>query len=234
MTLDLGNRVKSKIKMLKPKFNIDIESLIQLPGRVHVYWKDIKGIYQGCNDLAAEKFLLRSRNDVRDKTDFQLPFQEAELYRQEDKAVLQTGQLKKFQSHCTLPSYKIDFLTVKMPLFDEKGKITGVLGISYYQTEIDLNSSDYALPETKFPISAIVSNDLLKQKPRNSIEQLTQRQLDCLRYLVRGMTMKQIANEMSLSPRTIEHYLEAIKRKFNCHSRADIIAKAFEINFDKC
>jgi DNA-binding CsgD family transcriptional regulator len=60
----------------------------------------------------------------------------------------------------------------------------------------------------------------------NTKPQLSDRQLDCLYYLVKGMTIKEIAKEMSLSPRTVEHYLEAIKIKLNSHSRVDLFEKA--------
>lgn len=58
---------------------------------------------------------------------------------------------------------------------------------------------------------------------------LTQRQVDCLHYLLKGMTVKQIATELSLSPRTVEHYLEAVKNKLSCNSRIELFKKAREL-----
>ena len=39
----------------------------------HVYWKDLNGVYQGCNDNAAKYVGLNSRNEIVGKTDYDLP-----------------------------------------------------------------------------------------------------------------------------------------------------------------
>jgi DNA-binding CsgD family transcriptional regulator len=54
--------------------------------------------------------------------------------------------------------------------------------------------------------------------------------MDCLYHLVKGKTMKQIAAALSLSPKTIEHYLDIIKRKLNCYSRSELIEKALQLS----
>lgn len=56
--------------------------------------------------------------------------------------------------------------------------------------------------------------------------ELTDRQTDCLLYLVKGMTIKEIAKELNLAPKTIEHYLTTVKTKLNCHSRSSLITRA--------
>lgn len=59
---------------------------------------------------------------------------------------------------------------------------------------------------------------------------LTNRQLDCLHCLVRGMTMKQIGKTLNLSPKTVEHYLYNIRTKLHCFSRSELIGKALQMN----
>ncbi|MBL0941720.1 MAG: helix-turn-helix transcriptional regulator [Alphaproteobacteria bacterium] len=54
---------------------------------------------------------------------------------------------------------------------------------------------------------------------------LSEREKDCLKCLILGMTAKEIARELSLSPRTIESYLENIKNKMCCYSKSQLIAK---------
>ncbi len=58
---------------------------------------------------------------------------------------------------------------------------------------------------------------------------LTERQMDCLYYLVKGMTIKQISEKMQLSARTVEHYLEAVKSKLECKTRFDLVDKALQM-----
>jgi len=57
---------------------------------------------------------------------------------------------------------------------------------------------------------------------------LTKQQTACLRQLALGKTHKQIANELGLAQKTVEHYLEAIKIKLNCKTRSELILQAIE------
>ena len=49
------------------------------------------------------------------------------------------------------------------------------------------------------------------------------RQKECLQYLVRGKTAKEIADILGLSKRTIENYIDTIKVKFNVSTRSELI-----------
>lgn len=55
---------------------------------------------------------------------------------------------------------------------------------------------------------------------------LTNRKIECLYYLVKGMTQKQIAAHLKLSPKTVVHAVEQLKQKMNCNSRYELIRKA--------
>src|SRR5207253_1891119 len=81
-------------------------------------------------------------------------------------------------------------------------KIIGVVGISFLLEEIK--------PITRFPV-------------------LSKQQEKCLYYLVRGMTMKQIAKILELSPKTVEHYLDAVKIKLNCRTRSELVEHAINV-----
>ena len=47
----------------------------------------------------------------------------------------------------------------------------------------------------------------------------------CVRDLCTGLTAKQIARHLNLSPRTVETYIERAKIKFNCHNRTELMWK---------
>jgi DNA-binding CsgD family transcriptional regulator len=49
-------------------------------------------------------------------------------------------------------------------------------------------------------------------------------QLNCLKLLAAGYSVKGIANQINLSPRTVEHYLERLRLKLNCKNGKDLIA----------
>ena len=57
---------------------------------------------------------------------------------------------------------------------------------------------------------------------------LTKQQTVCIKYLALGMTYKQIARELGLSQKTVEHYIEATKLKLGCQSRSELVLQAVE------
>ena len=61
------------------------------------------------------------------------------------------------------------------------------------------------------------------QSNSNINTQLTERELDCLISLSRGKTLKEVAKELNISPRTVETHLERIKYKFNCQTKTQAI-----------
>ena len=55
---------------------------------------------------------------------------------------------------------------------------------------------------------------------------LTPRQLDVLRLIGQGMTNKEAANQLSLSPRTVEMHVASILERLDCRARTEAINKA--------
>ena len=52
---------------------------------------------------------------------------------------------------------------------------------------------------------------------------LTQREAECVFWVVNGLTNKETAEKMQLSSRTIEYYLRNVRCKLNCYSKAHLI-----------
>lgn len=55
---------------------------------------------------------------------------------------------------------------------------------------------------------------------------LSERQTECLFYLLRGFTVPMIAEKMFVSTRTIESHIENIKLAVGCYTKADLLEKA--------
>jgi DNA-binding CsgD family transcriptional regulator len=66
---------------------------------------------------------------------------------------------------------------------------------------------------------------------RFNLNKLSPRECECIRYMMRGMTTKQIAAVLCLSPRTVEGYIANVKNKLNCKNRYEIISKVLGENF---
>ncbi len=61
---------------------------------------------------------------------------------------------------------------------------------------------------------------------------LTQRQSECLFYLIRGKSCNEVSNILSRSRRTIEHHVDIIKDKLGCKNRSEIISKIYDLQLD--
>lgn len=59
---------------------------------------------------------------------------------------------------------------------------------------------------------------------------LTEREMDCLFYVIRGKTTQSIATLLQLSTNTVAAYIKSIKRKFGCQTRTQIIEIAISKN----
>jgi DNA-binding CsgD family transcriptional regulator len=182
-----------------------------------VYWKDKKCTYLGVNHVFAHISTMQL-NDIEGKKDQDLIWRDDALCLVEnDLQVIHTGAPKTFVEHhiCFKERVMRSFLSHKTPLRSRQGKIIGLFGLSFM------------LDENQSPNLATQN---IQTKPSTELTfGLSQRQIDCLYYLVKGMTLKQIAKSLNLSPRTVEHYLDSVKLKLNCTSRAELIGKAFQI-----
>lgn len=60
---------------------------------------------------------------------------------------------------------------------------------------------------------------------------LPPQQSKCLSYLSMGMTYKEIGEEMTLSPRTVEYYVNILKKKTGAKKRSALMYFFFSSTF---
>lgn len=65
----------------------------------------------------------------------------------------------------------------------------------------------------------------MAESVNHNLSMLSERELECFKYIIRGLTSKEIAKEISISHRTVENYCERIKAKLNCRSKHEILIK---------
>lgn len=63
-----------------------------------------------------------------------------------------------------------------------------------------------------------------------TLPSLTKREKECLKLSLRGLQATQIGELLSISPRTVECYLDNIKQKFHCHTKYELLSKIFHLN----
>jgi DNA-binding CsgD family transcriptional regulator len=54
---------------------------------------------------------------------------------------------------------------------------------------------------------------------------VTRRQTDCINLLLGGLSTKEIAAQLKLSPRTVEYYIDILRAKFHAQNKSDLIIK---------
>lgn len=59
----------------------------------------------------------------------------------------------------------------------------------------------------------------------------TSREAETMVHLIMGKTMRSIGQVMCLSPRTIEFYINNMKAKLHCRTKAELIAKVLASDF---
>ena len=114
---------------LKESENMLRQVLNTIPTRV--FWKNMDGVYLGCNYNFAQDAGFGSEKDIIGKSDYQMPWKtEAASYRHDDKLVINNGipRLKFEETQTTPNGDQIWLRTNKIPLRNIDEKIIGILG----------------------------------------------------------------------------------------------------------
>jgi DNA-binding NarL/FixJ family response regulator len=76
------------------------------------------------------------------------------------------------------------------------------------------------------PIAKMILEGFSRYGPVERIEPLTSREEDVLRYLVKGLIKKEIADELSISQHTVDMHLRSVYRKLHVRSQTEAVSKA--------
>ena len=95
-----------------------------------IYWKDLNGIYRGCNEYAAKMAGLKDEASLIGKTDYDIfPKEVADGFRANDLEVIKTGKPRVVEEKVIMPDGRVLIqLSSKKPLRDGEGNICGVIG----------------------------------------------------------------------------------------------------------
>jgi DNA-binding NarL/FixJ family response regulator len=87
-----------------------------------------------------------------------------------------------------------------------------------------------------FPAEVIINNPLressdLTERRYSAHSELTERELEILKYVVKGMSDNEIAKELGISVRTVQVHILNINRKFGTHNKAELAVFAIKNNY---
>lgn len=153
----------------------------------------------------------------------------------EDQYVIkeaQSMQILGYYSYCHHQHEKLGvFLGSKKPLFGAQNQVNAILCNFSEISSLNLTliNFTYALHQyDEYRYYHKRGQNSYRIEPMYSGTTMSERQSELLFYLLRGYSVRDIADKLNLSKRTIESYLTEIKNKFNCHSKKDVIEKAID------
>lgn len=112
-------------------------------------------------------------------------------------------------------------LAIRMPIYDDSCNVTGIAGYSVIVGKQSLANFCLEIFKDKFSLQ------FLSQHESSAFPSLSRREKECLGYLMRGKTMREIALTLNLSVRTIEAYIENLKNKFGVTRKSELLELAF-------
>jgi PAS domain S-box-containing protein len=131
--LKLNKELEKRVKERTQKFQESQEFLRLIINNIpqYIYWKDTNSVYLGCNEKYAEILGLENTEEIKGKTDYELPFvkEQIELDQVWEHSVIKEDKPFNHLIHSlTLNGQKIWLDSNIIPLHNSKGKVIGVLG----------------------------------------------------------------------------------------------------------
>lgn len=206
--------------------NFHLELLRQLSGVIFILDPNSKIIYT--NDRTAKLCGHPNEESIIGHDASELPCEAAESaadFFEQDQYVLTTkNELTLLDIHVYADNQRKIFLAKKSPFYLDN-KLVGVLNQATELTSDSISKvcSSLINSDKKFIRKHVKNGRSYSIGKTTPFSSLSPRELDCLFYLIRGKTMKETAIALTISPRTVETYIEHIKHKTQIKKRSDMI-----------
>ncbi len=192
--------------------------MMNLPG-VFAFAKDRHGKYTYASEAYAEAANMDSPQQLIGLTDFDMPWcQQASELLADDKRVLSGHLIKGQREIITINDRIVTVITSKK--FDEKNQC--ILGISHEIINAELG---------QFTIDT--EKQVVKLGPAYNNIQLKRAQLETLKLICTSRNSEELANKLGLTIKGAEHRIKALKAKFNCEKKADLISLCMKNNLSQ-
>jgi len=146
-------QMQQALRQSENKYKTLLENLPQ-----RIFLKDTNSVYLSCNQNYARDLGIKA-HQIAGKTDYDFYSKEmAEKYRADDRQIVESGQTTDIEEKYILPGQESIVHTVKTPVRDEQGNVTGILGIFWDITEQKkvqqaLITRDKAIASAIYPIA---------------------------------------------------------------------------------
>ena len=207
-----------------------ITILNEVPG--FIGWKNTNSIFLGCNINNARMVNLKYPEDIVGLSDFDLIDQtesSAQFHRKHDQIALEGYVIKTIHPSAIASNTQTYFQTKKIM---KQGEET--IGIIYHCVEFifpHLFAKLHDIDKRNSPANLLPVYYELESNTFNNPYHFSSRELECIFFLLRGMSAKQIALFLGLSKRTIEFYIDNIKNKVGCNKKSELLELMLEKNY---
>ena len=157
LNFTLVQSLKRKIEALSASESNYRTLLENLPQKIFLKGRDL--VYISCNQAYAQDLSIRPE-EIKGKTDYDFyPKKLAEKYRADDRKIMDACKTEEIEESYIQDGKELFVHTVKVPVKNEKGKVSGVLGIFWDITE--KKKAEEALKESEDKFRAVFecSND---------------------------------------------------------------------------
>jgi DNA-binding CsgD family transcriptional regulator len=224
-----GNGVIIRPPIAGDENKLIIRDLMALPLNVYFLNKNSENVM--INAITIETCGWKSSTWARGKSIESIwPTELAELCLENDQGVLRSNKLNVFEEDVfNEKNFGLQALSFKYPWYDADNKIVGIFGCSIVPDSFpfySLGNSLAVLAKTELLNAPQLETTGITLPTRNSY--FTKRELDVLKLIIRAKTSKEIASQLGLSHRTVEHYVENAKRKIGASSKSELIDKIID------
>ena len=188
-------------------------------------FKDVNSVIVSANQHLASFVGYKDIRDYFGRTDHDIKsaaVECADVFIEQDQLAMSSNQAQSFLDISVLDDEPRALIKTKSPWY-EKGELAGTLG-----TSMPLQAS-FNKSVLQFLFEMGQTRDIHKTyQLKNSYDDygLTRRESVVLFLLMRAKTAKQIAKSLSISSRTVESHIIAIKHKMQCATKAEMLDKA--------
>jgi DNA-binding NarL/FixJ family response regulator len=195
-----------------------------------IFFKHTNFTYADCNRQLVRFSRLSHEKYIIGCEDIELPWgEDHQFYRRIDEQVLAGKETMILMDVRVASGERLAVYQYKKVIRDPvTGEVVGIMA----KMQEESNGITEALITIKKRDKELITN--LANLPSQYLLQhyseygLTTRESECFFYLLRGMTTKMIAQQMSISPRTVENFIEKLKARLNCTYKSDLIQRALD------
>jgi DNA-binding CsgD family transcriptional regulator/3D (Asp-Asp-Asp) domain-containing protein len=209
---------------------IPIPELLSMP--CNIFFKNLQHIHQEVNEAQLTSFGIQSKEDALGVTisKFAANQQDAMKVLAHDDFVIKSNSFLVVDEQISLINLDLlQAISFKFPWYNDHNKIIGTFGCAIIVKADNLSAiaRQMAMITDKFLLN---THTMPTQSSGSTLGgwYFSARELEVMRWVVRGKTMREIAAMMGLSRRTVEAYFVNIKIKAGVTSKSQLIAKAID------